>query len=213
MGEELKREILFYNLPAPIRKGLIEATGKNYPTSQEILTKYEEVVTKLNLLDGPNQPKVSVKEKVITSSAQANEVTTFNVSHKKGNQLSETKCLFCGKQHRSHNCDVVKDANARENILKTKHPKLCYKCGLTKHPKFDKCLWRSYCNEKDCSSSAKHSRLYCPKFCKNSKVIAIKQISSVPALVHSVGQESKSVALPTGIFSVKNQRAEKLPVE
>ena len=78
--EELKREILFYNLPTPIRQGLIEKLGKNYPTSEEILSKYEEVVTKLNLLESSNQSKISVKEsKVTTSSAQAYEVTTFTI--------------------------------------------------------------------------------------------------------------------------------------
>ena len=72
MLEEFKREILFYNLSAPIREGLILATGKKIPTSHEILTKYEKVVTRLNLLEGSKQNKVTVKEKVITSSAQAN---------------------------------------------------------------------------------------------------------------------------------------------
>ena len=62
MLEELKREILFYSLPIPIRQGLMENLAKNYPTSEEIISKYEEVVTKLNLLDSSNQAKTSVKE-------------------------------------------------------------------------------------------------------------------------------------------------------
>ena len=213
MLEEYNREILFYNLPAPIRKGLITLTGNNFPTSEQILKRYEEVVTRLNLTEGAKQNKVITKEKVITSGAQANDVSTFNVAHKKGKQASETKCLFCGGNHRSQICEKVKDIKTRENAIKTKHPRLCFKCGYNKHPNYNKCFYKTLCHDKDCSGSPKHGRLYCPKFCKGVNNHQINQVSSIPALVHAVGQESKSVALPTGIFFVKDKHAEKLPVE
>ena len=213
MLEEYNREILFYNLPAPIRKGLITLTGNNFPTSEQILKRYEEVVTRLNLTEGAKQNKVITKEKVITSGAQVNDVSTFNVAHKKGKQASETKCLFCGGNHRSQICEKVKDIKTRENAIKTKHPRLCFKCGYNKHPNYNKCFYKTLCHDKDCSGSPKHGRLYCPKFCKGVNNHQINQVSSIPALVHAVGQESKSVALPTGIFFVKDKHAEKLPVE
>ena len=46
---ELLREICFYNLPSDLRKGLIEETGSNYHSIEEILTKLNKVITKLNI--------------------------------------------------------------------------------------------------------------------------------------------------------------------
>ena len=212
MLEEYNREVLFYNLPAPIRKGLITLTGTNFPTSQQILTRYEEVVTRLNLTEGAKQ-KVITKEKVIASGAHPKDVSTFNIVHKKEKQATETKCLFCGGNHRALTCEKVNDIKARQNIIKTKHPKLCIKCGNNKHPNYSKCFFKTLCHDKDCSGSPKHGKIYCPKVCKGTNTYAVKQISSIPALVQAVGHESKSVALPTGIFFVKGKEAEKLPAE
>ena len=82
--EEILREILFYNLPVPIRQVLINKLNKNYPSSKEILDNVEDAVIQLNLLESYNSPKNGSREpKVTTSDAKAKDVTTFNVNHKK----------------------------------------------------------------------------------------------------------------------------------
>ena len=105
----------------------------------------------------------------------------------------------------------------------------CSKCGWH-HPKNPKCSFKSICDI-GCSQQDKHYRLFCPKFCKvsnvTSKVVSninvvpedpqiapqvIEQVNVIPDLIHSVNL-SKSVALPTGIFSAMNSDALKLPVD
>ena len=49
--QEILHEIIFYNLPVPIRQGLIDKLGNNYPSFKEMLELVEDVVTKLNLLE------------------------------------------------------------------------------------------------------------------------------------------------------------------
>ena len=208
--EELKREILFYNLPIPIRQGLIEKLQKNYPTSEEIIQKYEEVVTKLNLLENSSQPKASAKETKAATPSDRNDLTTFSVNHKTQN---DEKCLFCGNSHKSYRCDTVTSMEARKNILKKKQPKVCTNCGCKEHPKYPDCYFTAYCSIQECSNRQRHTKLYCPKFCKSAKSPQqIHQVTTAPNSVHSINQESKSVALPTDIFSAKNNEALKMPL-
>ena len=171
-------------------------------------------MTKLNLLESLNQSKSRAKEtKDATFSDQSNELTTFSVNHKKVKEVQEAKCLFCGQPHKSHKCVKVTDIKTRQNILKTKHSKLCSNCGLNEHPKYPKCFWMTFCNDEECSNKQKHSRLFCPKFCRTTNTPQqIHQVNSVPNLVHSINLESKSVVLPTGIFSAKNSEAMKIPL-
>merc|ERR1712215_520079 len=49
LSKELLREIMFYNLPSEVRKGLIEETNNNYPAITEIITKLDKVIIKLNI--------------------------------------------------------------------------------------------------------------------------------------------------------------------
>merc|ERR1711942_211544 len=115
----------------PIRQALIYKLGKNYPSSMEMLKKFEEVVTQLNLLDSSNPSENSAnKPNVMTSNANSNDVTTFNVNHSK---TTLHKCLFCDKAHYFWKCDSIVDDKARLNILNTKYPKNCKKYGFF-HP-------------------------------------------------------------------------------
>ena len=46
---ELLRELCFYNLPSEVKIGLIDETGSNYPSIDEILAKINKVIIKLNI--------------------------------------------------------------------------------------------------------------------------------------------------------------------
>ena len=104
--EEIFREIIFHNLPVPIRQGLIDKFGKNYPSSKEMLEKFEDVVTKLDLLESYNPSKnVAKVPKVNASNTESNDLTTINnVNH---SNTTVHKCLFCDKIHYFWKCDYV----------------------------------------------------------------------------------------------------------
>ena len=102
-----------------------------------MLDQFDEVVTKLNLLECHDSSSKNVAKvpKINASNNELNNVMTFNVNHNKSN---EVKCLFCGKFHKFWKCDTVKASNARLSALKSKHPNNCIKCGQH-HPKHPRC--------------------------------------------------------------------------
>ena len=212
MRDEILREILFYGLPIPLRQGLIEVCKKNYPSLDEMLSNFEDVVIKLNLLDPSNSSNSSksVNKEPNSTTSDSSDITTFNVNHSKPKIY---KCMFCNQNHQFWRCPSVKDENARLNIIKSKFSKNCLKCGFF-HPHYSKCHKMSVCQDKNCSKKEFHCRVFCPKFCEELvNVQAIKNVNVTPDLIHTVNRECKSVALPTAIFSAKNSSALNLPLD
>ena len=81
--KELLREIVFYRLPADLRIGLIDKCKTNYPSFSDILDKFQEVVTKLNIgndfLNNKQNNPPTLKGGKVDSCSQ-NEKTTFSLN-------------------------------------------------------------------------------------------------------------------------------------
>ena len=99
LSKELLREILFHKLSPDVRKGLIEETGSNYPSIEEILTKLNKVITKLNITGCSSSSSKSNSQSTVSNS-NLNGITTLNVNHSKPNASNKktkvNKCSFCG---------------------------------------------------------------------------------------------------------------------
>ena len=108
---------MFYNLPSEVKVELINACGTNYPSIEQILDKYSQIIRKLNITDNSNNQNGKEKTK-----SNVPEVSTFNVTHSKSNNKSrfnksnrytnsverKYNCLFCGStDHAFWVCDKV----------------------------------------------------------------------------------------------------------
>ena len=65
---ELLRELCFYNLPSDVRIGLIDETGSNYPSIDEILAKINKVIIKLNIAGNSSSSSKSNSQTNVTKS-------------------------------------------------------------------------------------------------------------------------------------------------
>ena len=95
--KELLREIVFYRLPADLRVGLIDACKTNYPPLSNILSKFQEVVTKLNI---GNDFK-SVKQNIPLTpkngkpdSCNQNQKTSFSLNTVQHNRNQQSKIVY-----------------------------------------------------------------------------------------------------------------------
>ena len=205
---------VFYNLPSDVRNGMLDETRSNYHPIDDILTKLDKVVTKLNIIGRSSPSSNSGSESNVSKST--NEISTFNVNHSKSNASNYVtkmpKCLFCGKSdHRFWKCDQVKIKDERLAILKKKFPNNCISCGFKHNSQH--CNYRSKCFDDSCTdANGKHNKLTCPKFVQ-STATSVQQVNVVPKSIDVVNIEGKSVALPTAVYTANNPNALKLPLE
>ena len=213
--KELLREICFYNLPSDVRRGLIEATGSNYPPIADILTNLNKVITKLNIT-GYSSSSTKINSELNMSNSK--EVSTFNVNHSKlntsNNEIKKHKCLFCSNtEHPFWKCNQIKSKDERLSILKKKFPDNCISCGFKHKNNSQNCYWKSKCPDNSCTNAnGKHNRLTCPKFVQ-STTTSVHQVSVVPQSINASSIEGKSVALPTAVYTAINSNALNLPIE
>ena len=192
LSKELLREIMFYNLPYEVRKGLIEETNNNYPPITEIIAKLDKVITKLNITGISSTTSKNNSQSNVTKS-NLNEITTMNVNHSKSNASNNAfnkktrgNCWFCGTAgHFFWTCTQFKTKDQRLKVLKDKFPDNCTSCGF-KHDS-QKCSSKSECPDDSCNiANGKHYKLSCPKFVQ-SKPISVQQVSVSPYIYNEDG--------------------------
>ena len=237
--KELLREIIFYRLPADVRIGLIDACKTNYPSFSNIMSKFQEVVTKLNIgndfMNGKqNNPQTPKSGK--PDSGNQNEKTTFSlnaVQHNRNQQSknlnrnqnqkfnhakSDRKCVFCGSaDHSSSKCIKVTSKEERVNILKRDRKDNCSKCWARQHPG-QVCPQLFCCTDTSCiGTHGVHAKLLCPKTIGElllPKTIGQVNTIPLPNSVNNVARyDQKAVALPTAVMIAHNPAALKLPLE
>ena len=183
----IESHIIFYNLPGPIKKELINMSDSFYPGLAKIFKLVPKVIDKINIIagHGPNYPKETIKKSKATTEIQSdpdnvkpfigvntvasNTPAANNQKQKQNNrgkyrQFIKIPCKFCeSMDHPAKHCPKFPTKEARLKILlampKNKDHGLCNTCTRWEHIG-DPCIQKYLCK---CGVGNQHHTTLCPE--------------------------------------------------
>ena len=161
-GLMLVSKIIYNKLPRHFLIELFRETSTNYPSFNQLLQVYQNILTRLkvNCKDNGSKAKYGndkgAKPKMLNKSSN-------NLDNKPGEaKVKSSKCRFCGSpEHTTINCDAYPSVEARVSLADKKG--WCTKCLSGKHL-LDSCPGKSASLPFKCykCKKAEHHAAVCP---------------------------------------------------